>query len=214
MLSCGACGRECPPDFAFCPACGAPLSPEGATHEVRKVVTIVFCDVTGSTALGERLDPEPLRNVMTRYFDVMRGVIERHGGTVEKFIGDAVMAVFGVPAVHEDDALRAVRATAHGEGEARSRPGLPPSSSDAARGRAHPAHGRADGGTSPRAPDAPAGVRAHRRGSILPAVHGPGARRHREVTTDPGVPEGDERCPGATGEMPRIRRRHHLLPRD
>src|SRR5439155_13486252 len=70
----------------------------------------LFSDVTGSTALGERLDPESLRRVMTRYFDLMRAVLERHGGTVEKFIGDAVMAVFGVPRVHEDDALRATRA--------------------------------------------------------------------------------------------------------
>jgi class 3 adenylate cyclase len=78
----------------------------------RKVVTALFCDVTGSTALGEELDPEVLRGVLQRYFEVMRGVIERHGGTVEKFVGDAVMAVFGIPVVHEDDALRAVRAAA------------------------------------------------------------------------------------------------------
>ena len=78
--------------------------------EVRKTVTVVFADVTGSTALGERLDPESMRGVMSRYFDEMRSAVERHGGTVEKFIGDAVMAVFGVPVVHEDDALRAVRA--------------------------------------------------------------------------------------------------------
>jgi class 3 adenylate cyclase len=70
----------------------------------------VFSDVTGSTALGERLDPEALRGVMGRYFDRMAAVIEAHGGTVEKFIGDAVMAVFGIPRLHEDDALRAVRA--------------------------------------------------------------------------------------------------------
>jgi len=75
-------------------------------------VTVVFCDVTGSTAMGERLDPESLRRVMSRYFAEMRTALERHGGTVEKFIGDAVMAVFGVPAIHEDDALRAVRAAA------------------------------------------------------------------------------------------------------
>jgi class 3 adenylate cyclase len=73
-------------------------------------VTVLFCDVTGSTALGERLDPEPLRALLGRYFERMRAIAERHGGSVEKFIGDAVMAVFGVPAVHEDDALRAVRA--------------------------------------------------------------------------------------------------------
>jgi class 3 adenylate cyclase/tetratricopeptide (TPR) repeat protein len=80
--------------------------------EVRKTVTIIFCDVVGSTAMGESLDPESLRRVMERFFDAMRASIERHGGTVEKFIGDAVMAVFGVPQVHEDDALRAVRAAA------------------------------------------------------------------------------------------------------
>jgi class 3 adenylate cyclase len=76
----------------------------------RKTVTVLFCDVTGSTALGERLDPESFRLVMRGYFDTARRVIEHHGGTVEKFIGDAVMAVFGVPVLHEDDALRAVRA--------------------------------------------------------------------------------------------------------
>src|SRR5207302_1497759 len=73
-------------------------------------VTVLFCDVTGSTALGETVDPERLRALLARYFDRMKATVERHGGTVEKFIGDAVMAVFGVPVVHEDDALRAVRA--------------------------------------------------------------------------------------------------------
>ena len=76
----------------------------------RKTVTVLFCDVTGSTALGERLDPESFRQVMRRYFDAARRVIEHHGGIVEKFIGDAVMSVFGIPVLHEDDALRAVRA--------------------------------------------------------------------------------------------------------
>ena len=109
MLTCANCGRESPDDFAFCPACAAPLTPPGR-QEVRKTVTVVFCDVTGSTAMGERLDPESLRRVMARYFAEMRTPLERHGGTVEKFIGDAVMAVFGIPAIHEDDALRAVRA--------------------------------------------------------------------------------------------------------
>src|SRR5215207_6692416 len=77
---------------------------------VRKTVTVLFCDVTGSTSLGEQVDPETMRGVMLRYFDEMRAVLEHHGGTVEKFIGDAVVAVFGVPTLHEDDALRAVRA--------------------------------------------------------------------------------------------------------
>jgi class 3 adenylate cyclase/tetratricopeptide (TPR) repeat protein len=76
----------------------------------RKVVTALFCDVTGSTALGESLDPEALQALLARYFDRMKAIVESHGGTVEKFIGDAVMAVFGVPMLHEDDALRAVRA--------------------------------------------------------------------------------------------------------
>jgi class 3 adenylate cyclase len=79
---------------------------------VRKTVTVLFADVTGSTALGERLDPESLRHVMGRYLEGMKEVLERHGGTVEKFIGDAVMAVFGIPTLHEDDALRALRAAA------------------------------------------------------------------------------------------------------
>jgi class 3 adenylate cyclase/tetratricopeptide (TPR) repeat protein len=76
----------------------------------RRTVTVLFADVADSTPLGDRLDPESLRRVMSRFFDRMSGVLERHGGTVEKFIGDAVMAVFGIPELHEDDALRAVRA--------------------------------------------------------------------------------------------------------
>jgi class 3 adenylate cyclase/tetratricopeptide (TPR) repeat protein len=81
-----------------------------APREVRKVVTVLFCDLTGSTELGARTDPEALRATMRSYYDEMRRILERHGGTVEKFVGDAVMAVFGVPVAHEDDALRAVRA--------------------------------------------------------------------------------------------------------
>ena len=77
---------------------------------VRKTVTLVFCDVADSTPLGERLDPESLRGVWSSYHETAREVLERHGGTIEKFVGDAVMAAFGIPVVHEDDALRAVRA--------------------------------------------------------------------------------------------------------
>jgi class 3 adenylate cyclase/tetratricopeptide (TPR) repeat protein len=106
---CTSCGAENRDEARFCDSCGGPLVVETA-REQRKVVTVLFCDVTGSTALGERLDPEAVRAVMARYFDVAREAIERHGGTVEKFIGDAVMAVFGVPTIREDDALRAVRA--------------------------------------------------------------------------------------------------------
>src|SRR4029077_18766527 len=93
-------------------ACGAALTAPEPTREARKVVTVVFADITGSTGLGERLDPETLRSIMGRWFEAMRLVFERHDGSVEKFIGDAVVAVFGVPVVHEDDALRAVRAAA------------------------------------------------------------------------------------------------------
>ena len=109
VLACPSCGRENPEGFRFCGFCSTPLTP-GEGREVRKLVTVVFCDVMGSTSLGERLDPESLRGVMSRYFDIARAALERHGGTVEKFIGDAVVAVFGVPVAHEDDALRAARA--------------------------------------------------------------------------------------------------------
>jgi class 3 adenylate cyclase/predicted ATPase len=107
---CPSCGAENRPEARFCDSCGAALEALPPQREQRKVVTVLFCDVTGSTALGERLDPEALRALLARYFDRMKAIVERHGGTVEKFIGDAVMAVFGVPHVHEDDALRALRA--------------------------------------------------------------------------------------------------------
>jgi class 3 adenylate cyclase/tetratricopeptide (TPR) repeat protein len=109
VLVCTSCGAENREGARFCDSCGAELVETAPLREVRKVVTVLFCDVTGSTALGERIDPESLRRVMSRYFETAKAIVERHGGTVEKFIGDAVMAVFGVPAVHEDDALRAVR---------------------------------------------------------------------------------------------------------
>src|SRR5919197_669399 len=110
MPICAKCGRETEGEFIFCPHCGSELTSGPVRREQRKTVTVLFCDVTGSTALGESSDPEALRALLARYFERMKGVVESHGGTVEKFIGDAVMAVFGVPRVHEDDALRAVRA--------------------------------------------------------------------------------------------------------
>ena len=110
MQVCPGCGEENPDKFRLCGFCGTPLRAAPPPSEARKTVTIVFSDLKGSTSLGERLDSEALREVMTRYFEEMQRVLERHGGTVEKFIGDAVMAVFGLPKLHEDDALRAVRA--------------------------------------------------------------------------------------------------------
>jgi class 3 adenylate cyclase len=107
-VTCPSCGKEISGEFVYCPFCAASLA--GAEDEQRKTVTVLFCDVTGSTALGESSDPEALRALLARYFERMRGIVEAHGGTVEKFIGDAVMAVFGVPVAHEDDALRACRA--------------------------------------------------------------------------------------------------------
>jgi class 3 adenylate cyclase len=111
---CSNCGTDNPAEARFCMSCASPLSaePQAVPREVRKTVTVLFTDIAGSTPLGERLDPEALRRVMSTYFDRMKAVVELHGGTVEKFIGDAVMAVFGIPTLHEDDALRAVRAAA------------------------------------------------------------------------------------------------------
>jgi class 3 adenylate cyclase/tetratricopeptide (TPR) repeat protein len=113
VIACTNCGAESPPQFSFCGYCGTPLvrteQSAAPVHETRRQVTIVFSDLKGSTALGERLDSEALRTVITRYFEEMSAALERHGGTVEKFIGDAIMAVFGMPTAHEDDALRAVR---------------------------------------------------------------------------------------------------------
>jgi class 3 adenylate cyclase/tetratricopeptide (TPR) repeat protein len=111
VLICTSCGHENGEGAKFCEECGLPFAAASAgTQEQRKTVTVLFCDLTGSTELGETLDPERLRALLARYFERMQAIVERHGGSVEKFIGDAVMAVFGVPVLHEDDALRAARA--------------------------------------------------------------------------------------------------------
>jgi predicted ATPase/class 3 adenylate cyclase len=110
MQICPNCGEENPARFRLCGFCGAQLAPELAPQDVRKTVTIVFSDLKGSTNLGEALDSESLREVMSRYFEEMQAILEEHGGRVEKYIGDAIMAVFGLPRIHEEDALRAVRA--------------------------------------------------------------------------------------------------------
>jgi class 3 adenylate cyclase len=92
VRGCAGCGRENLPDAKSCNGCGEALAAGPAPRQQHKTVTVLFCESTESTALGERLDPESFRQVMRRYFDAARAVIERHGGTVEKFIGDAVMA--------------------------------------------------------------------------------------------------------------------------
>ena len=107
---CPSCGQAIEPKARFCPHCGARRSEQSPARETRKTVTVLFADISGSTELGERLDPESLRTLLGRHFASARATLELHGGTVEKFIGDAVMAVFGVPLSHEDDALRAVKA--------------------------------------------------------------------------------------------------------
>jgi class 3 adenylate cyclase/predicted ATPase len=112
MRLCPACGDENPEFFAYCGTCGATLTAATPVHESRKTVTLVFADPKPVTLDGRPPEPEALRDVMTRYFDAMRAALEQHGGTVEKFIGDAVMAVYGLPIRHEDDAVRAVRAAA------------------------------------------------------------------------------------------------------
>jgi class 3 adenylate cyclase/tetratricopeptide (TPR) repeat protein len=109
MQVCGRCGQGNPDAARFCNACAAPLAAE-APSGVRKTVSILFCDLVGSTSLGDHADPEVLRDLMSRYHAELRAILERHGGTVEKFVGDAAMAVFGIPQAHEDDALRALRA--------------------------------------------------------------------------------------------------------
>jgi class 3 adenylate cyclase/tetratricopeptide (TPR) repeat protein len=111
MVACPSCGQENPEGFRLCGMCGAALAPAAApSREERKVVTILFTDLVGSTARAEGLDPEDVRATLSSYYARLRAELERHGGTVEKFIGDAVMAVFGAPVAHEDDPERAVRA--------------------------------------------------------------------------------------------------------
>ena len=111
MVTCPSCGQENPEGFRFCGACAAPLTREAPVpHEERKVLTVLFCDLVGSTAQAERMDPEDVSALLSRYHERVRRDLERFGGTVEKFIGDAVMALFGAPVAHEDDPERAVRA--------------------------------------------------------------------------------------------------------
>jgi class 3 adenylate cyclase len=112
VVACPRCGRENADDARFCSGCGMELqgASPAARREERKVVTILFADLVGFTSQVEKLDPEDVRATLSPYYAQLRGELERHGGTVEKFIGDAVMAVYGAPVAHEDDPERAVRA--------------------------------------------------------------------------------------------------------
>jgi class 3 adenylate cyclase/tetratricopeptide (TPR) repeat protein len=110
MRRCPNCGEENPARARFCLACGEALAEPAVQSEERKVVTVLFCDLVGFTARSDRADPEDVRAALRPYHSLLRKEIERFGGTLEKFIGDAVMAVFGAPVAHEDDAERAVRA--------------------------------------------------------------------------------------------------------
>jgi class 3 adenylate cyclase/Flp pilus assembly protein TadD len=112
MVTCPTCGTQSSPGFRVCGQCGSQLAADRPPEEIRRIATVVTSDLKGSTALGEKLDPESLREVLTRYFDEMRVVFESHGGTIEKIIGDAIVAVFGLPSQRDDDALRAVQAAA------------------------------------------------------------------------------------------------------
>jgi class 3 adenylate cyclase len=110
VLTCARCGQENPDGAKFCNACGAPLGEPGRTGEERRVVSVLFVDLVGFTSRAEKLDPEDVRAFLVPYYERVRGELESHGGRVEKFVGDAVMGVFGAPVTYGDDAERAVRA--------------------------------------------------------------------------------------------------------
>src|SRR3954470_20998258 len=109
-IQCASCGGPNPPDARFCSKCGAPLADQSPPQEERKLVSVLFVDLVGSTARADKADPEDVRDVLQLYHREAKECIEQYGGVLEKFIGDAVMAVFGAPVAHGDDAERAVRA--------------------------------------------------------------------------------------------------------
>jgi len=110
MTACASCGTANPDAFRFCGACAAPLAAATPIREERRIVTVLFCDLAGFTARAEALDPEDVRAFLVPYYDVLTAEITRHGGLVDRFLGDGVMALFGAPVAHEDDPERAVRA--------------------------------------------------------------------------------------------------------
>src|ERR671938_317950 len=110
MKTCAACGEQNPDKAKFCMECTAPFAEVAPRQEERKVVTVLFADLVGFTSRSERMDVEDVRRTLQPYHQLLRKELERYGGTVEKFIGDAVMALFGAPTAHEDDPERAVRA--------------------------------------------------------------------------------------------------------
>ena len=126
-MFCHECGHSAPDGAKFCPECGTrlaggrPPAVEQLPVETRRNVTVLFIDVTGSTPLGERLDPEAVRRILSRYFGEVATIVARHGGTLEKFAGDALVAVFGLPVLHEDDALTSRPGGGRGAGGARGR---------------------------------------------------------------------------------------------
>jgi class 3 adenylate cyclase/tetratricopeptide (TPR) repeat protein len=124
VSTCPRCQQENPPGARFCNNCASPLEPADRPVEERKTVTVVFVDLVGFTGRAEKLDPEDVRQLLSSYHSQVRAVLERHGGTVEKFIGDAVMAVFGAPRAHEDDPERAVRSALAIRDWARAEPDL------------------------------------------------------------------------------------------
>ena len=163
MLTCPSCGEENPERAKFCLSCGAPLAAEQAPGRMeRKFATALFADLVGSTTLAEQEDPEVVQSVVGRTFDRLSAEITRYGGHLEKFMGDAVLAVFGIPRAHEDDPERAVRA-AHGDagGPVRAEPDVRRGGEAAARDEDRPGGGRGAGGSAAR--DRPARSHAHRR---------------------------------------------------
>src|SRR5215216_6281398 len=123
-VACPTCGKATPAGFPRCAHCGAQLAAATTAREERKVVTVLFCDLVGFTQRSEAMDPEDVRTLLRGYHEHLRGELERFGGTVEKFVGDAVVAVFGAPTAHEDDPARAVRAALAIRDWAREQEGL------------------------------------------------------------------------------------------